>query len=487
MNLFRARCNHRRAHLLIVAGVFALNACTIAPTYKKPEIAAPDNWNAPVDANAGDNWQPATPADHTARGVWWQRFNDDELNTLETQLQNGNFNLQIAVARYDTARTNANYADSGLFPTIGVDASVQRKRDSANKPPAASSAGTRPYSDALVRAQISYEIDLWGRLRNTARAADYRATAANADLVSAKLSLETELAQNYFHARALDTLIELLTNSSTSYARALELTENRYRGGIARASDVDQARVQLSSIQTQLADAQLQRQQAQNAIAVLIGVAPENYSLPVRALSAEAPNIPVGLPSQLLQRRPDIAGAERRVAAANADIGIARSAWFPTFTLNALGGYENNSTGNWLIAPNRLWAAGPAAALTLFDFGARRAQSDIAWANYREAVATYRQNVINGYREVEDNLAATRILNDERNSQHLAAEAAVRSQQQTEQRYRGGISLYLEVVTAQDKALTAQQSELNIRERQLTAAIQLIKALGGDWEAASSE
>src|SRR5690606_705433 len=312
-------------------------------------------------------------------------------------------------------------------------------------------------------------------------AADYREAAAVADLTSARLSLESTLAQNYFQARAYDTLIALLGDTVDAYQRALDFTQKRYEGGIARASDVDQSRVQLSTTQTQLAEAQLQRLQLQNAIAILLGKMPQAFSLPQRRLDTDIPALPLTLPSQLLERRPDIAGAERRMAAANADIGVARGSWFPTFSISALGGYQSGSTGDWLLAPNELWAVGPTAALTLFDGGARRAQTDAAWAGYRESVAMYRQTVINAYREVEDNLAATRTLAAERTTQRDAAVAAIRARQQAGLRYQGGIAIYLEVVTAQDKALIAQQSEVRIHLRQLQTAVQLIMALGGDW------
>lgn len=468
-----------RARRFISALVCALatSSCTLAPNAEKIDVPLPAQWN-----EHSTNWQAATPADDAERGQWWLRFNDAELNALETQLRSGNFNLQSAVARYDRARAAADYAGSGLWPHLSADAGVSRKRDATGKPPNGGGAGVNPYSDAVLRAQLSYEIDLWGRLRNLSRAADYRQTAAQVDLISARLSLETELAQQYFQARALDAQLQWLSELCNAYTRSTELAERRYRGGIARTSDVDQSRVQLNNAQTQLAEATLQRRQAQNAIAILIGQAPEMFSLPIRKLDVEAPEIPAGLPSQLLQRRPDIASAERRVAAANADIGSARAAWFPTFSFNATGGYENNSTSGWLIAPNQFWAAGPVAALTLFDAGAHRAQTDTAWAGYHEAVATYRQQVIDAYREVENNLAATELLASERASQRAAATAALRTQQQTEIRYQGGIALYTEVVVAQDTAFKAQQAELTIHLRQLTAAVQLIKALGGDWQ-----
>lgn len=478
------RLSHTRRFASAMLCTLATASCTLAPTATKIDSPVPSQWTGPVSAKTAahaDDWQTATPADETERGQWWLRFNDAELHALEIQLRSGNFNLQIAVARYDRVRAAADYAGSSLWPHLGADAAYSRKRDAAGKPPSGSGAGVNPYSDALLRAQLSYEIDLWGRLRNVSHAADYRQTAAQADLISARLSLEAELAQNYFQARALDSQVQWLSELSSAYARSAALTERRYLGGIARASDVDQSRVQLNSVQTLLAEATLQRRQTQNAIAILVGQTPEDFSLPVRSLDSEAPEIPAGLPSQLLQRRPDIASAERRVAAANADIGSARAAWFPTFSLNASGGYENGGTSGWLLAPNRFWAAGPVAALTLFDAGARRAQTDTAWAGYHEAVATYRQQVIDAYREVENNLAATALLASERASQRAAATAALRNQQQTELRYQGGIAVYTEVVVAQDAAFKAQQAEIIIHLRQLTTAVQLIKALGGDW------
>ena len=461
----------------VVLGLaLACTGCSLAPEYKvpaTPEVVAYRN---------DDAWKAAVPADRESRGAWWTLFGDAYLNELEEQLAASSLTLQAAYARYQQSRALAQIARAGLFPSVGSEGLLTRNRQSANRPLRGATSPTL-YTDALLSANVTYELDFWGRVRNSVEAARVRAEAAGDDYESAKLSLGADLADNYFILRGLDSNIALLRETEAAYQRALELTESRYRGGVARLSDVEQAWTQLETARALRIDSALRREQLQNAIAVLLGQVPESFSVPAAPLEHSVPAVPAELPSELLQRRPDIAAAERRVAAANADIGVARAAYYPTFSLSGIFGFENNQVGGWISAPNRFWAVGPAFAWPLFDGGRRAGLNRYAEATYDETVANYRQTVIDAYREVEDNLAAVKQLADARAAQASAAEHARRALAQTRNRYAGGIALYLEVVVQQNAALAAEQAELNARVRQHSAAVQLIKALGGGWEA----
>jgi len=455
--------------------VLVCAACSFAPEYKVP--ATPE-----VSAYRGDEtWKPAAPGDRESRGPWWTLFDDPRLNVLEEQLVQSSFTLEAAYARYQQSRALAQIARAGLYPSVGSNGLLARNRQSAGRP---LRGATSPnlYTDALVSANVSYEIDFWGRVRNSVQAASARAEASGDDYETVTLSLSAELADNYFVLRGLDSNIALLRETEGAYQRALELTQSRYQGGVARLSDVDQAWTQLETARAQRIDSTLRREQLENAIAVLLGRAPESFSLPVAPLEHGIPSIPPELPSVLLQRRPDIAAAERRVAAANSDIGVARAAYYPTFSLSGIFGFENDQVGGWISAPNRFWAVGPSLVWPLFDGGRRAGLNEEAAAAYEETVANYRQTVVEAYREVEDNLAAVKQLADERAAQASAAEHARRALVQVRNRYAGGIALYLEVVVQQNAALAAEQGELTTRVRQHTAAVQLIKALGGAWE-----
>jgi len=469
----------------LLGSAAALAACSLAPDYHVPETPAPQQYKE-VDTEHG-TWSSAAPADAQARGEWWRLFGDSDLNDLQQRAAAANQDLRAALARFEQARAEAAYARASFFPSLDLNASSTRQRESKNRPPNPATTNTAVYTDNLLTADLSYEFDLWGRVRDTANAAKAQERASAADLQAATLSLQSDVATNYFLLRSYDAELQLLEDTVVAYDKALELTRNRYRGGAAAEVDVTQAQTQLETARAQVADTRLKRAQLEHAIAVLVGEATSGFSLPKRPLDVAAPVIPAGLPSTLLQRRPDIAAAERRVAAANAEIGVARAAYFPVFSFGASFGYEGGNGGSWLTAPARLWSMGPALAMPLFDGGARGARSDEAHARYDEMVANYRQTVLNAFREVEDNLAAQRLLEQEGHSQTAAVEAAQRTLFHANKRYVGGAVSYLEVVTAQNSALQAERALVDVTVRRLNASVLLVKALGGDWSETTAQ
>lgn len=456
----------------------ALTACSFAPTYQRPETPAPANYK-----EAGE-WKTAEPADTATRGDWWKIYGDEQLNTLQSQLGDANQNLKAALARFTQARALARVARADYFPTINANASMTREHPSQNKALASPGAPTN-FNDYLLSADLSYELDVWGRVRNAAESGKDSAQASAADLATLELSMRAELAMDYFSLRAADSEQALLDETVTTYQKAFELTQNRYKGGAAAVVDVDQAQVQLENAKTQAAETTLKRAQLEHAIAVLVGVPASQFSLAPAPLTVSAPAINAGLPSQLLERRPDIAAAERRVASANASIGVAKAAYFPVFSLGAIFGVESGNSSTWFDAPSKLWSFGPAALFTVFDGGRRHALSDQARAAHEEAVANYRQSVLNAYREVEDNLTAVQQLDKANTSQSVSVSAAQRAQAQANYRYKGGVATYLEVATAQSLALQGQLNLADIQARRLNASVLLIKALGGGWNAQS--
>lgn len=456
-----------------------LGACSFAPDYQTPATPQPAQYRE-ADAQALGAWTPAQPADTSKRSDWWTVFDDERLNALEAEAAQHNQSLAAALARYTQARSLAREARAALLPEVDGQGSWTRQRYSEH---GLTYQPGRPQvvGDHVLRLDLSYELDVWGRVRNAANAAGAQLQASAGDFGAAQLSLQAELALNYVQLRGDDALQQMLDDTVEAYRRALQLTQNRHDGGVASAADVAQARTQYEAARAQAIAMQLERSQLQHAIAVLVGRAPEDLKLDPAPLSAEAPVIAAGLPSELLQRRPDVAAAERRVAAANAQIGVARAAWFPSFSLAALAGYESQPASGWISAPNRIWSFGPQAAFTLFDGGRRSAEVDRTRAALDEAVAGYRETVLTAYRDVEDNLAAQRLLAQQAEAQSAAVAAAQISLRQATDRYKGGVATYLEVVTAQNLLLQAQQNELNLRLRRYAAAVSLIKALGGDW------
>lgn len=456
----------------------ALSACSLAPAYRTPQ-------SAPVPGayrEAGD-WKQAQPADAQARGPWWSIYHDPMLDALEARVTDANQDIRAAFARLQQARAATRIARAAYFPTVTAGATGSRSSSSLNAPTYVS---TKPqtYNDLALDADVSYEIDLWGRVRNTVASARFSEQASAADLASFDLSLHAELASDYFMLRSEDAQQELLDRTVTDYTRALELTENLYNGGAAPLADLQQAQAQVETARTQTANIRLQRSQTEHAIAVLLGESASAFRIDARPLSLDVtpPTVDPGLPSALLERRPDVAAAERRVAAANAGIGIARAAYFPVFGLLGGGGFESTSISNWITAPSQMWSAGPSALLTVFDAGLHRAQSAQAHAVYDEQVANYRGTVLNAYQEVEDNLAALRQLQQECTSEAAAVVATQGALEQAQYRYQGGLVTYLEVVVAENAALAARLSAADIQVRRMSASVSLVKALGGGWE-----
>jgi NodT family efflux transporter outer membrane factor (OMF) lipoprotein len=466
-----------RGLALLTSACAALAACSLAPRYQRPQTETP-----PTSYQELGEWKLAEPAAPEPRNGWWKSFADPDLDALEARVTEANQNLKAAFARLQEARAQTRIVRAAYFPTITAGPTVTRYRTSVNSP---SYNPARPavLNDFALDADLSYELDVWGRVRNTVAAARATEQATSADLAALDLSSHAELANDYFMLRSEDMRQDLLDRTVAEYSRALELTQNLYNGGAGVLADVDQARAQLESARTQAADMRLQRAQTEHAIALLIGVSASSFHLEPRPLPLEVtpPAIDPGMPSMLLERRPDIAAAERRVAAANAQIGVARAAYFPVFSLTGTAGYESTSSANWISAPSRLWSIGPAAVLTVFDAGLHRAQSAQAHAAYDEQVANYRNTVLTAYQEVEDNLVALRQLALESTSEAAAVTATSGALEQAQYRYQGGIVTYLEVVTAQNAALSARLSASDIQLRRLVASVLLVKALGGGW------
>jgi NodT family efflux transporter outer membrane factor (OMF) lipoprotein len=462
------------ATLLLIG---TLTACSFAPVYKAPDSVPAAN----AYKESGD-WKAAEPVDGENRGEWWTLFHDPQLDALEAQAADANQDLKAAIARLQQARAATRIARADLFPTLSVGSSATRSRASVNSPTFVP--GKNPiYNNFDLEADFSYELDVWGRVRNAVSSAKASQQASAADLATLNLSIHAELATDYFALRAEDSQQVLLDRTVTDYAHSLQLTQNLYNGGGAALADVAQAQAQLESARTQAADIRLQRAQTEHAIAVLLGENPSAFHAEPSPLPPELmpPPIDPGLPSSLLERRPDVAAAERRVAAANAQIGVARAAYFPVFSLSAAAGFDSTSSSNWLNAPSRLWSVGPEGVLTLFDAGRHRAQTAQARAVYDEQVADYRGAVLSAYQEVEDNLAALRQLQQESVSEAAAVIATGKALQQAQYRYKAGLVTYLEVATIETTSLQAQLSNVTIQLRRMNASVLLVKALGGGW------
>lgn len=454
---------------LLLATVLA--GCAAGPDYVLPTVATPAAFK-----EAPGNWKQAEPQDLAPRGNWWEAFGNPELNGLEAQVNISNQTLKQAEAQYRQAQALAQAARAGFFPTIGTDAAASRSRSRGT----AGSNGAVGNSDSLSLT-ASWEPDIWGRVRRSVEANTASAQASEADLAAARLSTQATLAQDYFALRVTDVQKDLLDKSVAAYQKSLDIAQNRYNAGVATRGDVAQAQTQLKSTQAQAVDLGVQRSQLEHAIAVLTGKAPADFSLPTAAFKAKQPVIPGVLPSQLLERRPDIAAAERHAAAANAQIGVARAAWFPNLSLGGSAGYAGASFAHLITTPNLIWSVGPTLAETLFDGGLRSAQNSQAEAAYDAAVAGYRQTVLAAFQDVEDNLAALRVLVQEVELQNQAVAAAQESERLALNQYKAGTADYLTVVSTQTAALSNQRSALQLIGRQYTASVQLIKALGGGW------
>ena len=459
------------------------SACTPGPRYARPTVPTPPAYKelAPSAAGPQSEWKESRPQDQVIRGKWWEIFNDPQLNALEDRVDVSNQNLKVAEAQFRRARDQIRINRSQLYPTVTAGPSITGEQLSKNAPNAGAQYG-QTQGDFVLPFDLSYELDAWGRIHLTVQAAMASAQASAADLETGRLSIHAELAADYFSLRGLDAQKQLLDSTVVAYQKALDLTTNRYNGGLAAKVEVAQAATQLETTQAQAIDVGVQRAQFEHAIAALIGQPASTFSIPVSPLDMPPPKIPAGVPSDLLQRRPDIAAAERSMAAANAEIGVAKTAYYPTLTLSAAAGLEGSSITNWFAWPSRLFAVGPTLLETLYDAGRRRAYTDQAWAAYDANVASYRQNVLTAFQEVEDNLAGLRILDEESKKQSQAVQSAKLSLALSTTRYKGGLVTYLEVITAQSTALSNERTAVDILTRRMNSTVLLIKALGGGWD-----
>ena len=454
--------------------MLALQGCSLIPDFRTPEVPV-----APAYKETAP-WMPAQPADELSRGPWWTLYADPQLDALEKQLIDNNPDLAAATANYEQAQAYTRQLRSGLFPTLSGNAGAQRNRQSENRPLRGTS-GDNEYNNYTIGVQADYELDLWGRVRSLVTAGRAQAAAAQADLESVRLSLQSDLADNYMLLRGLDKQVRLLQDTVAAYQKSLELTNVRHEGGIASGLDVARAQTQFDSARSQVEQAQAQRAMAEHAIGALVGASVSQFSLAASTDDIALPQVPMGVPSTLLQRRPDIAAAQRRVAASNASIGVARAAFYPRLTLSGAIGFQSDSAGNWISAPNTFWAIGPGLLIDLFDAGRRKAVVAQAQAALDESGARYRSVVLGAFQQVEDNLALLNHYSLAAESQQSAADAAQKSLDFASSRYRAGGASYLEVTVSQTQALQTKRDLLDLNTRQLRASVQLIRTLGGGW------
>jgi len=456
-----------------VAVLAAVVGCAVGPRYVRPPIAEPDAYKE----TAG--WKIAEPQADVARGPWWEIFGDPTLSALEEQVDVSNQNIAVAEAQFRDAAALVREARAGYFPTVAIGVGVVRSRNALGP-----SVGSGTTNDFSLPINASWEPDLWGRIRRTVESARETAQASAADLEGARLSARASLAQDYFLLRAQDAQEQLLTATVHDYEKALQLTRNQYEAGVVSRADVLQAETQLETTRAQAVDVGVQRAQLEHAIALLVGRPASTFSLPPAPLTAAPPVVSAGVPSALLERRPDVAAAERRVAAANAQIGVAVAAYFPSVTLSAEGGFQSTNAARWLVWPMRFWSVGATVSETVYDAGLRRARTDEARAVYEASAATYRQTVLAAFQAVEDNLAALRILEEEARVQDGAVEFAQQSVTVLTNQYKAGTVSYLNVITAQTTALTNERVAIGILGSRMSDTVLLIEALGGGWNAA---
>jgi NodT family efflux transporter outer membrane factor (OMF) lipoprotein len=472
---------------LAAAFVVALAGCRVGPQYVRPAVPLAPEFKESLPSNfkASDGWKVAHPSDAQFKGDWWTLFNDPQLNALETQIEPANQTLQQAEANFRAARAAIRFYRASQAPTIGAAPSIGAVRDSTNQPYFNKSVANHTYGDFTLPIDLNYEIDLWGRIRRSVTQSREQAQASAADLETTRLSLHAELAIDYFDLRSADAQRKLLDDTVTAFQSALQLTEDRYNGGAAPLSDVTQARTQLQTAQVQATDVDIARADFEHAIAILIGKAPAQVTLARSPVTVDAPVIPTvpgALPSQLLERRPDIAAEERRMAAANEQIGIVEAAFYPTLSLSAVAGLTGTSAVDWFTWPSRFFAVGTTLTQTLYDHGRRRATSDIAVTDYDSTVASYRQTTLTAFQQVEDNLNALHGLEIEASQQLAGTASAQQSLDLFNTRYEGGVDTYLQVVTSQTALLQNERNDIDITRRRLEASVLLIKALGGGWD-----
>jgi NodT family efflux transporter outer membrane factor (OMF) lipoprotein len=462
--------------LLVLAGVLQFVGCAVGPKYRTPVSPAP-----PAYKEIG-NWKTAQPSDQKLGGNWWEIFQDPQLNTLEQQINVSNQNLKAAVAQYQQSRAALRYVRADYYPTLSAGASASRQKYSVNRPPRSSAFDGLTFNDFVVPIDLSYQVNAWGRVSKNVESYREQAQASAADLAVINLSLHATLAVDYLAARSLDAEEKLLKDTVAQYEQAFQLNEDRYQGGLASEVEVEQAKTILETTRAQMIDVGVARSQFEHAVAVLISKPPAEFTLAPLPLTTPPPPIPVGVPSELLERRPDIAAAERRVASANAQIGLAKTAYYPLVNILGSGGFESGSITTLLQGPSALWSVGASSLMTVFDVGRRRALNDEAKESYDSTVASYRETVLAAFQQVEDNLAALRILEQEAGVQAVAVQAAQRSLDLSNTRYEGGVTSYLEVITAQNAALADEVTAVNILGRRMANAVLLIQALGGGWD-----
>ena len=479
--------------ICVVSGATALlGGCTVGPKYHTPSAPTPAAYRELTPANfpTTDGWKVAQPKDDELRGKWWEIYNDPQLNALEDQIDISNQSIAAAAASFFSARAMVKEARSQYFPTLSTNPSISQIRQSASLRTfstgsggtgGSSSSTNLSFTEYNLPFDASWQPDLFGKIRNSVRSQVYGAQASAADLENTRLTVQSELAIDYFSLRSQDALQELLDSTVIYYQESLKLTQALYETGIDSDEAVAQAETQLETTQAQATGVGLTRAQFEHAIAVLVGKPASDFSIPIEPLKAKPPAIPFGLPSQLLERRPDIAAGERLMAQANAQIGIATAAYYPTVTLSAMLGLESTSASTWFTWPSRFWSVGPALAQTLFDAGLRHATVQQFRGAYDQTVANYRLAVLTGFQQVEDNLAALRILSLEIQQQDTAVRSAERNLKVATDRYKLGIDPYLNVITAQTLLLGAKETAVGLRNQQITASVQLIEALGGGW------
>ena len=473
---------------LSLLAITLLTACKpVGPDYNRPGYHAPDAYKesgastvvVPPPNPAGGGWQPASPSDGMVRGKWWEIYQDQQLNKFEERIAANNQSLRQATENYLAARDQVSAARSSLFPTLSANLSASRDRLSAHRPQANSGAN---YGDMVIGAQASWEPDFWGRIRRTVQAARESAQASAADVASVDLSLHAEMASDYFQLRGLDAQIKLLTATIADLQHQLSLAQRRLDGGVATEADVAQARTQLETVRAELVDVGVARAQYEHAVGTIANLNLSEFSIPPSPLDLSLPKVPTGVPSQLLERRPDIAAAERRTAAANEQIGIAISAFYPSISLGGSGGFESVYPGTWIQGPSSLWSLGAQAAQLLFDAGKRCALSSEARHNYEAQAAAYRNTILQAFNDVEDQLSGLRILEAESSVEQRAVASAQHSYDISNQRYKGGVTSYLEVLTAEATLIQNQRTAIDLQTRQFVASVGLVRALGGGWD-----
>lgn len=464
--------------LCLALSVALLSACAVGPDYEKPQMATPAQFKA------AEGWTQASPSDAIARGAWWEIYGDTQLNGLVEKLNSSNQTVAQYEAQYRQAKALVRSSRGAFFPTLDFSAGKTRSSQGTGSSSSSLSSSSSGIRDTYnTQLGVSWEADIWGKLRRGLEADTASAQASLADLAAMQLSLQSELVQNYLQLRVIDEQKRLLEATVEAYQRSLTLTQNQYRAGISGRDSVAQAQTQLKSTQADLIDLVWQRAQFENAIAVLMGQAPADFNLAASTSIPALPAIPLELPSQLLERRPDIAAAERSVMAANANIGIAKAAYYPDLTLSMSGGYSSSTFSNWVSLPNRFWSVGPQLAMTLFDGGQRSAEVDRTEAVYDQTVAQYRQTVLSGFQEVENYLVQLKVYEDEASVRAEALDAARESLRLTSNQYKAGLIGYLDVVNVQATALSNERSVLTLLQSRLIASVQLIAALGGGWDA----